>query len=93
MNRPPPESIPHLMPGCRLSDAPDSSDMLMIPEGAISLQGPGVSILRLCDGKRSFGAIVSELQSTYSKADPGVIETEVADFLQRLQERRVVDFV
>jgi pyrroloquinoline quinone biosynthesis protein D len=81
-----------LRPGCRLSDAPGQAEMLLIPEGALRLAGPGVKIVERCDGRRSVADIVRELQALYPSAPPAQIEEEVTAFLERLRTRSVVDF-
>ena len=80
-------SIPRLAPGCRLA----SGDMLLVPEGAIRLQGPARHILECCDG-RSFREIVSALQQRFTEGDPARIAQDTAAFLERLYDRRVVNF-
>ena len=66
--------------------------MLLFPEGAIRLQGTGREILERCDGQRSVQQIVEELQTLYSAGDPAQIQAEVTGFLERLQQKRIVDF-
>ncbi len=88
MARPEESSIPRLAPGCRLSAA---QDMLLVPEGAIRLQGPARQILECCDGQRSFGEIVAALQKQFA-GEPARIERETAAFLERLHARQVVSF-
>ena len=83
---------PMLRPGCRLSDAPGQSDMLLIPEGALRLKGTSLKIVELCDGQRSIVDIVRELQALYPSAPPAQIEEQVAEFLQRLRAKSVVEF-
>ena len=92
MSRPTATSKPRLAPGCRVSDTPGQNTVLLIPEGALELNGPGVRIVSACDGERTFREIVELLQQEYGSADPGRIERETADLLERLQIRRVVDF-
>ena len=85
-------SKPRLAPGCRISDLPGQSATLLIPEGALQLNSPGMKILSACDGVRTFREIVGMLQKEYGTTDPGRIERETADLLERLHIRRVVDF-
>jgi len=66
--------------------------MLLYPEGAIRLQGAGREILERCDGQRTMQQIVEELQAVFSAGDPAKIEAEVASFLERLRQKRIVDF-
>lgn len=88
MSRPEESSVPRLTPGCRLSAA---QDMLLVPEGAIRLQGSARHILECCDGHRSFREIVAALQEQFA-GEPARIERETATFLERLHTRRVVNF-
>ena len=92
MNGLAPDRKPMLRPGCRLSDSPGQLDMLLIPEGALRLAGPGLKIVELCDGERSIADIVRELQALYPSAPPGQIAEEVAAFLERLRAKSVMEF-
>ena len=89
------DSVPRLAPGCRLSARGGSEPqerMLLIPEGALRLGGPAYAILQLCDGERTVAGIVEELSRRYSSTDAARIETEVAEFLARLRDRRVIEW-
>jgi len=66
--------------------------MLLFPEGAIKVQGTGLAILGLCDGQRTFAEILAELQRQYFGADPNRIRQEASGFLERLHEKRIVDY-
>lgn len=92
MTRPSESSKPQLAPGCRISEAPGQGSVLLIPEGALQLNGPGVRIVSACDGTRTFREIVQMLQQEFVSADPSRIERETADLLERLRLRRVVDY-
>lgn len=90
MARPTDSSLPRLASGCRWSG--DSGNrMLLVPEGALRVHGTGQAILQYCDGQHSFGQIVEKLQSQY-QADSDKIREDAASFLDRLQQKRVVDF-
>jgi pyrroloquinoline quinone biosynthesis protein D len=86
-----PESIPRLAPGCRLNEAGRPEDLLLIPEGALRLKGPGRAIVELCDGQRALRAIVEELHRRFPSEDAARIETEVFAFLSRLRDRGVLE--
>ncbi len=92
MSRPIETSRPRLAPGCRIGDLPGQTAVLLIPEGALQLNQPGVRIVSACDGAHSFREIVQMLQQEYRAADPDRIERETADLLERLHLRRAVDF-
>ena len=85
-------SGPRLAHGCRLSTVAGQEDMLLIPEGALRLKGPSRAIVELCDGQRTIPDIVGELQRRYPSEDGGKIEAEVVTFLDRLREKRVVEY-
>jgi pyrroloquinoline quinone biosynthesis protein D len=88
-----PDSVLRLAPGCRLSAAGESEDLLLIPEGALRLRGPARAIVELCDGKRAMREIAEELKRRYPSADAVRIETEVAALLARLRGRGVLEAV
>jgi pyrroloquinoline quinone biosynthesis protein D len=83
---------PKLIRNCRLSDSPHQTDMLVMPEGVIQLKGTGATIIALCDGERTLGEILVELQIKFPTADPKQIESEAMSFLGTLREKRVLDF-
>lgn len=90
MPRPEDSSLPRLAAGCRWSGDGENR-MLLFPEGAMRVQSTGQAILQHCDGEHTFLQIVEELQTLY-QADPATIREDAAKFLERLQEKRVVDF-
>jgi pyrroloquinoline quinone biosynthesis protein D len=87
------DSVPRLARGCRVSTAEGREDMLLIPEGALRLKGPGRSIVELCNGERTLRKIVQELALRYSEEDPSVIENEVEAFLVLLRDRGAIEDV
>ena len=86
-----PDSVPRLAPGCRLNEAGKEEDLLLIPEGALRLKGPGRAIVELCDGVRALRQIVEELNRRYPSGDAQRIESEVFAFLGRLRDRGVIE--
>jgi len=82
-----------LAPGCRLNDPGGPEELLLVPEGALRLKGPGRAIVELCDGERSLGDIIEELKRRYPDEDGTRIEAEVVAFLTRLRDRGVLEFV
>ncbi len=86
-----PENVPRLASGCRLNPAGSPEDLLLIPEGALRLKGPGRAIVELCDGRRSLRQVVQELHQRFPSEDAGRIETEVLAFLTRLRDRGVLE--
>lgn len=87
------DSVLRLAPGCRLNDHGSPQDLLLIPEGAMRMQGPARKIIELLDGNRSIREIVDELQHRYGTEDAARIETETLALLTRLRERGVLEAV
>jgi pyrroloquinoline quinone biosynthesis protein D len=94
---PPPEdaSQPRLAAGCRWGAEPKPGSeerVVLFPEGAIKLQGTGRQVLERCDGQRTFGEIIEELQAQFADADPVKIRTDISQFLEQLRHKRIVDY-
>jgi pyrroloquinoline quinone biosynthesis protein D len=66
--------------------------MVLYPEGAIKLQGTGREVLERCDGQRTFGEIITELQKEFGMTDPEKIRGDISTFLEQLQRRRIIDY-
>jgi pyrroloquinoline quinone biosynthesis protein D len=92
-------SQPRLATGCRWGGTPEAR-VILYPEGAIKLQGTGLQILERCDGQRTFGEIIGELQQQFGEADPEKIgapdpekiRADITIFLEQLQKKRIVDY-
>ena len=84
-------SRPHLAAGCRWGGT-EENRVILFPEGAIKLQGTGRHVLERCDGQRTFGEIIGELQSQFTDADPAKIRSDIGLFLEQLQKKRIVDY-
>jgi pyrroloquinoline quinone biosynthesis protein D len=94
---PPQDSAqPRLAAGCRWATQnageTEENRIILFPEGAIKLQGTGRQVLERCDGQRTFGEIIQELQSQFEDADPAKIHSDISLFLEQLQRRRIVDY-
>ena len=93
---PPPEdsSQPRLATGCRWGAETQNGEVrvVLFPEGAIKLQGTGRQVLERCDGQRTFGEIISELQAQFADADPTKIRSDISQFLEQLRHKRIVDY-
>jgi coenzyme PQQ biosynthesis protein PqqD len=87
------ESVLRLAPGCRLNDHGSPQDLLLIPEGAMRMQGPARKIVELLNGERTIRQIIDELQHRYGTEDAARIETETLALLTRLRERGVLEGV
>lgn len=84
-------SRPRLAAGCRWVGEGENR-MVVFPEGAVRLKGTGQAVLERCDGNRTFEQIVQELEVAYSASDPAKIRQDAVAFLERLQQKRLVDF-
>jgi len=95
---PPPEdsSQPRLAAGCRWGPeskpGTEQDRVILFPEGAIKLQGTGRQVLERCDGQRTFGEIIAELQHEFAAADPAKIRSDISLFLEQLRHKRIVDY-
>ena len=87
------ESVLRLAPGCRLNYHGSPQDLLLIPEGAMRMQGPARKIVELLNGERTIREIIDELQHRYGSEDAARIETETLALLTRLRERGVLEGV
>ena len=86
-------SRPALKRGCRLSPPSQPESLLFIPEGALRLPGPGRRILELCDGERTLGDLIKQLQSEFPESEAERISGEVISFLKRLQEKAAIELI
>jgi coenzyme PQQ biosynthesis protein PqqD len=84
-------SQPRLAAGCRWGGS-EEDRLILSPEGAIKLQGTGRQVLEWCDGQRTFGEIITELQKQFDTADPAKIRDDISQFLEQLQRKRIVDY-
>jgi coenzyme PQQ biosynthesis protein PqqD len=84
-------SQPRLAAGCRWGGT-EEARVILFPEGAIKLQGTGRQVLEQCDGQRTFGQIIQELQAQFADADPAKIRADISQFLEQLRHKRIVDY-
>jgi pyrroloquinoline quinone biosynthesis protein D len=84
-------SQPRLAAGCRWGGT-EEARVILFPEGAIKLQGTGRQVLECCDGQRTFGQIIQELQAQFADADPAKIRADISQFLEQLRHKRIVDY-
>jgi hypothetical protein len=63
-----------------------------MPERALRLNGPSLEIVERCDDNHTVQQIITELQHLYSKAEPKKVETDILDYLARLNDQRAIDF-
>jgi pyrroloquinoline quinone biosynthesis protein D len=84
-------SQPRLAAGCRWGGS-EEARVILFPEGAIKLQGTGRQVLERCDGQRTFGQLIQELQAQFADADPAKIRADISQFLEQLRHKRIVDY-
>jgi len=87
------ESVLRLAPGCRLNEHGAGQDLLLIPEGALRMQGPARKIVELLNGERTVQTIIEDLQHRYGSEDAVRIETETIALLTRLRDRGALESV
>jgi coenzyme PQQ biosynthesis protein PqqD len=75
--------------GVRLRTADDGSAMLLIPEGAISLNASAAATLALVDGHRTLDEIVAELCARFDVAEVRA-RADVTALFERLRLRRML---
>jgi pyrroloquinoline quinone biosynthesis protein D len=81
-------STPTLPEGVRLRfDKVRDRHVLLYPEGAIALNPTAVSVLELCDGKRTVDEIAAELSAKYNGAD---IRKDVEDLVEAIAARGLI---
>ncbi|MBV8332642.1 MAG: pyrroloquinoline quinone biosynthesis peptide chaperone PqqD [Candidatus Eremiobacteraeota bacterium] len=81
---------PRLGRGVRLRREGDGSAMLLVPEGALMLNGTAAATLELLDGHRTVGDIAGALAERFD-VDVERAQRETGELLQRLAERRFVE--
>jgi pyrroloquinoline quinone biosynthesis protein D len=63
-------------------DSVRGCDLLLLPEGVVTLNESAAAVLRLCDGSRSARRITDELQRRF---DEPRLPGDVARFLDRMR--------
>jgi pyrroloquinoline quinone biosynthesis protein D len=81
--------LPRLRRGVRLTfDPTRQTHVLLFPEGVLVPNGTAAAVLTLCDGSTSVREIAARLGARFR----GVRAADVANVLERLAERRVVEW-
>jgi pyrroloquinoline quinone biosynthesis protein D len=81
--------MPRLRRGVRLTfDKTRDTHVLLFPEGVLVPNATAAAVLELCDGSTSVREIASRLGSRFA----GVRAVDVTTVLDRLAERRVVEW-
>ena len=79
---------PRLVNGARLQyDDVRDEQLLLIPEGAVRLNGTAAQVLELCDGERTVEKIAAALSERYAGAD---VADDVRELLAGMAERGLV---
>lgn len=81
---------PRLGKGVRLRRESDGSSMLLVPEGALSLNASATATLELVDGTRSVAQIAARLVEHFD-VDENQAREDVCRLLEGLAERRFVE--
>ena len=80
------ESVPRIGHGFRLQwEEAQDCHVLLYPEGMVKLNQSAGEILRRCDGQRTAGEIVSDLETAFSTAG---LERDVFAFLEMAAAQR-----
>lgn len=83
-----PDCVPRIGPGFRLQWEPaQDCHVLLYPEGMVKLNQSAGEILKRCDGRRSAGEIVADLESAFA-ADG--LHGDVFAFLEMAARQRWV---
>jgi pyrroloquinoline quinone biosynthesis protein D len=87
---PAPSLLLRLHPKARLQrDDVRGRDVLLYPEGLVTLNATGVEILKLCDGTRSLADIVGTLEQRYATTG---LAADVGAFLEALAAKGLVTY-
>lgn len=82
-----------LSPKARVrADKISGKPALLYPEGVLLLNPTGAAIVELCDGQHTVREMVSELAVRYN-APPDKLSRDVAQYLERLRERELLEVV
>ncbi len=80
------ESRPRVGAGFRLQWEPaQECHVLLYPEGMVKLNGSAGEIMKRCDGQRSIGEIVAELESAFNAQG---LQGDVIAFVQMAGKQR-----
>ena len=80
------ETCPRVAPGFRLQWEPvQNCHVLLYPEGMVKLNGSAGEIMKLCDGERSVGAIVADIEQAHALTG---LESDVLAFVEMAGKQR-----
>lgn len=84
---------PKIAPRARLhTDRISGKRVLLYPEGVLMLNPTGEAIVALCTGSATLQDIVNALAARYNTS-PETIAPDVADYLNRMRARNLLEFV
>lgn len=93
MQLPPADMRPRLSSRARLqTDKVTGKPVLLYPEGVLMLNPTGHAVVSLCTGEATFAEIVANLSARY-KISPQEISPQIADYLNRLRERNLLELI
>jgi len=72
------------------TDKVTGKPIVLYPEGVLMLNPTGHAIVSLCTGDNTFQEIVEQLAARY-KISPAEISPQVAEYLNRLRERNLLE--
>lgn len=82
------EAVPRIRRGVKCTyDQIRGSHVVLFPEGVLVLNETAKSVIELCDGKSTVGDIALRLAEEFNGVEP----SDVAELVERLVARRVVD--
>jgi pyrroloquinoline quinone biosynthesis protein D len=86
MSEPTPQCCPALGPGFRLQwEEAQGCHVLLYPEGMVKLNGSAGEIMKLCDGQRTLGEIVADLEAAFAARD---LTADVTGFVALAAKQR-----
>ena len=81
-----PGDRPRFGKGVKLRREESGTVMLLVPEGALTLNPPAAAALELLDGQRTFGQIVAGIVERFD-VPAETAARELAELFERLRER------
>lgn len=85
-----PADCPVFGKGVRLRRDTDGSAMLLVPEGALTLNSSAAAALELVDGRRTVAEIAREIVARFEVGEATALE-QIVSLFERLAERRYVE--
>ena len=85
-----PASRPKFGKGVKLRREPDGTAMLLVPEGALMLNGAAAATLELVDGQRTLDDIIAVIVERF-EVERSQARADVCELIDRLSERRLIE--